>query len=74
MNEMVAVTWSDAFFDLDARESYPDDYRVTTLGYVLERGPLFLRVASERLPDGWRAITSIPVALIVDEYTLGRVP
>ena len=74
MNEMVAVTWTDAFFQLEDDGERPDEYTVTTLGYVVDRSAAFLRVAGEKTPDGWRAVTHIPRALVSDIIDLGQIP
>ena len=74
MNEMVAVTWTDAYFEREDSGGPQDEYLCTTLGYVIERDARFLRIASEQTPGGWRCITGIPVIAIENEYTLGRVP
>lgn len=62
------VLWRDSWFDFD--ES-PDtgDYVVGTVGWVRENGR-FLRVESEHIPDGARAITHIPVESIVTRTPL----
>ena len=65
---LVLVTWRDAWFDLD--EPDPDDaradYLVITVGFLVRRGPRFVSVAQEVLPDGdgFRAVTHIPVAVV----------
>ena len=73
MNEMVAVTWTDAYFSWEEQEPV-EDYPITTVGFVVQRGSRFLHLAAERMPSGWRAVTSIPLVLIENEYTLGRTP
>lgn len=65
---LVLVTWRDAWFDFD--EPDPEDarvdYLVTTVGFLVRRGPRFVSVAQELLPDGdgFRAVTHIPVAVV----------
>ena len=65
---LVLVTWRDAWFDFD--EPDPDDaradYLVSTVGFLVRRGPRFVSVAQELLPDGdgFRAVTHIPVAVV----------
>ena len=64
------VVWTDAFFDYDEQDATPEDFEVTTLGFVIRRGPKFLSLAAESLPEGNRAITHIPIALIRSERSL----
>jgi hypothetical protein len=65
---LVLVTWRDAFFDferdLDADERA--DYLVHTVGFLLDRGPRFVSLAQEVLPDGegFRAVTHVPVSVV----------
>ena len=59
------VTWTDAYFEFEGGEPRTD-YRVTTVGFLLERGPMFVRVAGESTPDGWRAVTAIPSSTVLD--------
>ena len=65
---LVAVTWTDAWFDFDQAEDEEPrgDYPVTTVGFLVRNGPRFVSVAQELLPegDGYRAITHIPVAVV----------
>ena len=71
---LVLVTWRDAFFDFerDAGASDRPDYLVRTVGFLLERGPRFLRLAQEVLPDGegFRAVTHVPVTVVERLETL----
>jgi len=65
---LVLVTWRDAWFDFeepDPQEARAD-YLVSTVGFLVRRGPRFLSVAQEVLPDGdgFRAVTHIPVAVV----------
>lgn len=60
---LILVTWTDAFFELENCTEIPEGYDVTTMGYVVNDG-LFLSVAAEQTPDGWRATTHIPRALV----------
>lgn len=66
---LVVVTWRDAWFDFDHAEATEprSDYLVTTVGYVIHEDARFLSIAQEVLPDddGFRAVTHIPVAVIV---------
>lgn len=65
---LVLVTWRDAFFDFERDAGTLDraDYLVRTVGFLLERGPRFLRLAQEVLPDdeGFRAVTHVPVTVV----------
>jgi hypothetical protein len=65
---LVLVTWRDAWFDFEEPdpEDVRADYLVNTVGYLVRRGPRFLSVAQEILPDGdgFRAVTHIPVAVV----------
>jgi hypothetical protein len=65
---LVLVTWRDAFFDFERDAGTPDrvDYLVRTVGFLLERGPRFLRLAQEVLPDGegFRAVTHVPLSVV----------
>ena len=65
---LVLVTWRDAWFDFDEPdpEDARADYLVSTVGYLVRRGPRFVSVAQEILPvgDGFRAVTHIPVAVV----------
>ena len=72
MHELVAVTWTDAVFSLDEPE-IRDAFLVTTVGYLLSSGPRFVRVAGEQTPDGFRAVTDIPVEVVRDTRTLEAV-
>jgi hypothetical protein len=66
---LVVVTWRDAWFDFDHADATEprSDYLVTTVGFVIREGPRFVSIAQEVLPDGdgFRAVTHIPVAVIV---------
>jgi hypothetical protein len=65
---LVLVTWRDAFFDFERTSDADDraDYLVRTVGFLLEHGPTFLRLAQEVLPDGdgFRAITHVPTSVV----------
>lgn len=67
-HQLVLVTWRDAFFDFERGAGQDDraDYLVHTVGFLLERGPRFLRLAQEVLPDGdgFRAVTHVPVSVV----------
>ena len=65
---LVLVTWRDAWFDFDEPDPQDarSDYLVNTAGYLVRRGPRFVSVAQEVLPDGdgFRAVTHIPVVVV----------
>ena len=65
---LVLVTWRDAWFDFEEPdpEDVRADYLVNTVGFLVRRGPRFVSVAQEILPDGdgFRAVTHIPVAVV----------
>jgi hypothetical protein len=65
---LVLVTWRDAFFDFegDAITLERPDYLVRTVGFLVARGPRFLRLAQEVLPDGegFRAVTHVPLPVV----------
>ena len=65
---LVAVTWTDAWFDFDQAEDEEPraDYPVTTVGFLVRNGPRFVSLAQELLPDGdgFRAVTHIPLAVV----------
>jgi hypothetical protein len=71
---LVAVTWTDAWFDFDQAEDEEPraEYLVTTVGFLVRNGPRFVSVAQELLPegDGFRAITHIPLAVVDSISTL----
>lgn len=73
---LVVATWRDAWFDFDRKpfdEPRPD-YIVTTAGFLIDEGPAFLSIAHEILPegDGWRAVTHVPRAVLVDLVTVRK--
>jgi hypothetical protein len=65
---LVLVTWRDAWFDFDEPDPQDAraDYLVNTAGYLVSRGPRFVSVAQEVLPDGdgFRAVTHIPLSVV----------
>ena len=75
---LVLVSWHDAWFDFE--ESDPQDcrpdYLVRTVGFLVNRGPRFLSIAQEILPDGdgFRAVTHIPLSIVEDVTTLAAGP
>lgn len=60
---MVLVIWRDAWFDTDGTVDH-EDYIVKTVGWVIDEGPVFLTIASEQTPDGERAVTHVPRAMV----------
>jgi hypothetical protein len=72
--ELVLVTWRDAWFDFDVAdpEETHADYLVRTVGFLVRRGPRFVSIAQEVLPDGdgFRAITHIPVEIVASMVPL----
>lgn len=71
---LVLITWRDAWFDFeesDPRDAH-GDYLVSTVGWLIREGPRFVSIGQEVLPhgDGFRAITHIPVSVIVDRVSL----
>lgn len=70
-DELKRVTWRDAFYDYDLEGELTEDFIVETVGWVLRSGPKFISVASEKLPEGWRAVTHIPVELVQKVASLG---
>jgi hypothetical protein len=73
MDELVIVDWRDASFHHDDTE-LPDDYLVRTVGWIIAETPTFLTIASERLPDGHRAVTMVPTSCVMDVSTLEIAP
>ena len=69
MEGLELVVWRDAHFKMDEPEYWPEDYLVYTAGYVIEE-ELFLRIESERTPDGPRAITRVPLEMVVSRLPL----
>lgn len=77
MSLLVKVHWRDAWFDpeqLGAGE-WKDEYRVTTVGFVVRDTEDVLSLAQEILPDedGYRAVTHIPRPLVLQIETLGAI-
>ena len=68
----VIVTYRDAFFDLDEPDTEREDYLVMVVGWIIDDGLKFLRIGSERLPDGdgYRAITRVPRQCVVSLRSL----
>ena len=67
------ITWTDSYFDFEEQEELVrEDYEVITIGFLLNRGPKFLSLSAEKLPegDGHRAVTHIPLGLVKSERSL----
>ena len=62
------VTWRDANFSLEDGED-PDDYLCESVGWVSEVGR-WLRIESERTPDGPRGITRVPLENVCTRLVL----
>ena len=62
------VTWRDAWFDFDDSTDH-GDYMVETVGWVSEEGR-FLRIESEHIPDGARAVTRVPIECVANREPL----
>ena len=62
------VTWRDAHFYVDQAKA-KNEYLVRTVGWVKE-GPRFLRIVSEKTPDGNRAVTYVPNECVIDRKVL----
>ena len=66
--KIVLVEWHDARMDTDVRsvDDIRPDYPVRTVGFLIATGPLAVSIAAEVLPDGdgWRAVTTIPLAVV----------
>lgn len=66
------IRWRDAFFDFDEPEEYDPDYQVVTVGFLVRESDVFVTIAQEVLPSGgFRAITHIPAATILERETFG---
>ena len=66
---LVLVRWRDAWFDLEGKpEEWRQSFLVETVGWVVRQVADVVSVAQELLPDdeGFRAITHIPTAVIVE--------
>ena len=70
---LVLVTWRDARSSLEDDDF--EDYLVQTVGWIVEKGDLFLKLAAERLPgDDYRGFTWIPNECVVAIYDAALVP
>ena len=65
---LVQVKWRDAYFDFEEPDEQREDYLVYTVGYVVNVSDKFLSIAQEQLPeqDGWRAVTHVPLPVVLD--------
>lgn len=63
------VVWRDAF--VNDEERTPRDYLCKSVGWTKVEGR-FLCVQAEKTPDGPRAKTRIPLALVVSRQELGQ--
>jgi len=63
------VTWRDAHFHVDEPGTKSQDYLVKTVGWTKKKGR-WLEIRSEKLPDGWRAISRVPLENVVDRRDL----
>ena len=61
---IVRVRWTDAWFELDDSETRPAEFRVETVGFLIEDGLDWVRVAGESTPTGYRAVSHIPRACV----------
>jgi hypothetical protein len=70
----VLVLWQDAWFDPDqcAENEWRDEYLVSSVGFIVRETDTVLSIAMERLPDedGYRAVTHVPWAMIVEVRSL----
>lgn len=70
IGQLVRVTWTDAWFDFEADEAaFLAQYPVETIGFLVREGDV-ISVAGEKLPNGWRAVTHIPRALVRSVHAL----
>jgi hypothetical protein len=65
------VVWRDAHSWMDEPDEVPEDYLVSTVGFVTDEPEgRFLRIDGELTPEGPRAITRIPVGMVVQRVPL----
>ena len=69
MMSIELVTWRDAHFDVEMRHATREDYLVKTVGWTTE-GEKFLRIVSEKCPDGKKAVTYVPNENIIERRKL----
>ena len=65
VGDLVVFTWLDAYMN---DEDVPTDYPVRTAGWVVNNEGGYVSIAAEELPseDGYRAVTHVPVPLMVE--------
>ena len=63
------MTWRDAHFDTDEPAKSREDYLVKTVGWTKKKGR-WLVIRSEKLPDGWRAVSYVPLENVVERRDL----
>ena len=66
----------DAHFGLDALTCSADEteeYTCTTLGYIVSQNDRWIAVAGEVTPEGFRAVSHIPMMLVHRISPLGKV-
>ena len=68
--ELCLVTWRDAHFKQDDEDNWAEDYIIQTVGWATVDGR-WLRIESERTPDGPRAITRVPLESVLEKFSLG---
>lgn len=69
---LALVTWRDAHFWTDEPDRRPKDYKVRTVGWVKVEGR-FVRIISEKTPDGNRAVTRVPLENVLSVERLETV-
>ncbi len=76
---LVEVTWEDASFDMDAAtlDDVTGPLIVRTVGWIIRDEVHWIAVAAETLDDGhhddgYRAVTSIPRSIILEQKELTR--
>jgi hypothetical protein len=72
MADLCLVSWRDAHFKQDDESDWADDYIIQTVGWTSLDGR-WLRIESERTPDGPRAITRVPLESVLGKEQLGEV-
>lgn len=65
------VTWRDAHFEVDDREKWPKEYLCRTVGWARKDGR-FLRIVGETTPDGARAVTRVPLGMVLKRERLRK--
>lgn len=72
---VVEIIWRDAYSVRDEEDQY-EDYVVTTVGFLIGEDETWTRVAPELLPhgDGYRDVTCIPTAQVLERHVIKPVP